>query len=85
VAQVPFAKNDDMVKASRRIEPISRSACPFCHGERGWPVTNAHGAKPPGENFAIVAEDVAWCPFPSHRVSLPGSLFGGRVCRHAEP
>jgi hypothetical protein len=35
VAQVPFAKDDDMVKASRRIEPISRSACPFCHGERG--------------------------------------------------
>ena len=33
---MPFAEDDDMVETfRRRIEPISRSVCPFCHGERG--------------------------------------------------
>jgi hypothetical protein len=36
VAEVAFAEHDDVVEAhSRRIEPISRSAYPFCHGDRG--------------------------------------------------
>jgi hypothetical protein len=25
-----------VIDALRRIEPISRSACPFCHGEHVW-------------------------------------------------
>ena len=33
VAQVPLAEDDDMIEHSRRIEPISRSVCPFCHGD----------------------------------------------------
>jgi len=35
VAEVVLAEHDNVVKAFRRIEPISRSAYPFCHGERG--------------------------------------------------
>jgi hypothetical protein len=34
-AQMGLAQDQDMVQASRRIEPISRSVCPFCQGERG--------------------------------------------------
>jgi len=32
---MPFADHDNVVKAFRRIEPITRSAYAFCHGERG--------------------------------------------------
>ncbi len=35
MAQVPLAKDDDMVRHSRRIEPISRSVWPFCYGDGG--------------------------------------------------
>src|SRR5258708_37580950 len=34
-AQVSFAKDDDVIRHSRRIEPISLPACPFCQGDRG--------------------------------------------------
>jgi hypothetical protein len=34
IAQMPFAKNNNMVEDSRRMEPISLSAYPFCQGER---------------------------------------------------
>ena len=34
-AQMGLAQDDDVIKAFRRIEPISLSACPFCHGDRG--------------------------------------------------
>ena len=34
VAKVPLAKHNDMIQQSRLIEPISRSAYPFCHGDR---------------------------------------------------
>ena len=35
VTKMPFTQDDDMIEHSLRIEPISRSAYPFCHGERG--------------------------------------------------
>jgi hypothetical protein len=36
LAQMGFAEDDDVIsRHSRRIEPISLSACPFCHGDRG--------------------------------------------------
>ena len=75
MAQVPLAKDNDMIKTF----PSDRA-----------PVTNAHGTKPPGENFAIdpvtIADDVAWIPFPAEGFGeLPGHPFGGRVCRHAQP
>jgi hypothetical protein len=34
IAQMPFAKNDDMVEALTSVEPINLSAYPFCQGER---------------------------------------------------
>ena len=34
-AQMVLAQDYDVVQKSRRIEPISLSACPFCQGERG--------------------------------------------------
>jgi hypothetical protein len=34
-AQMGFAEDDDVIEASRRIEPMSLSACPFCQGDRG--------------------------------------------------
>jgi hypothetical protein len=33
VAQMPLAKHNDIVQASRLIEPISRFAYPFCNGD----------------------------------------------------
>jgi hypothetical protein len=35
VAEVSLARHNNVVKHSRRIEPISLSACAFCHGKRG--------------------------------------------------
>jgi hypothetical protein len=50
-----LAKDDDMVKAfspDRANQPFRMSILPWRAG-RSWPVTNAHGTKSPGENFAI--------------------------------
>jgi hypothetical protein len=35
VAQVDVAEDDNVIEASRQIDPISLSACPFCQGGRG--------------------------------------------------
>jgi hypothetical protein len=54
-SSVPLAEDDDMVKAfppDRANQPFRMSILPWRAG-RGWPVRNAHGTKPPGENFAI--------------------------------
>ena len=40
-AQVPVAKDEDMIETSRRIEPIRRSAKGFCHGLCGAVRTSA--------------------------------------------
>jgi hypothetical protein len=34
-AQMGLAENNDVVRHSRRTDPISLSANPFCQGERG--------------------------------------------------
>jgi len=50
--QVPLAEYDDMIKAfpsDRANHPFRMSILPWPLG-RGWAITNAHGAKPPGEN-----------------------------------
>ena len=60
---MPLAKSDDMVKTppDRADQPFRMAILPWrlaC----SWPVANAHGAEPPGENFAIdriaIANDV---------------------------
>ena len=89
---MPLAKDDDMVKAfppDRANQPFRMSILPWRAG-RSWPVTNAHGTKPPGENFAIdpvtIADVVAWIPFPVAGFGeLPGHPYGARICRYAEP
>ena len=73
----------------RANQPFRMAILPWQLG-RGWPVTNAHGTKPPGENFAIdpvtIADDVAWIPFPVAGFGeLPGNQFGAWVCCHSEP
>ena len=35
VTKMSFAKDEDIINALQRMEPISRSAYPFCQGERG--------------------------------------------------
>jgi hypothetical protein len=40
------APDDDVIEASRRIDPISRSAKPFCQGEAD---AVARGAEPQSE------------------------------------
>ena len=71
MAQVPLAKDDNMIKTlppDRANRPFRMTILPWRPG-RSWPVANAHGTKPPGENFAIdrvaIADDVARCPFPA--------------------
>jgi hypothetical protein len=82
VAQVLLAEDDDMIKTF----PSDRTNQPFRMWRLwcGWPVTNAHSAKPPGKNFAAdpvaVADDVPRWAFPAARFGeLPGNPFGSRV------
>ena len=52
---MPLAEDDDMVETfppDRADQPFRMSVLPW-RAWRGWPVPNAHGAKPPGKNFAI--------------------------------
>jgi len=52
VAQVPLAEYDDMIEtfpSDRANQPFRMSILPWRLG-RGWPVANARGAKPRGEN-----------------------------------
>ena len=92
LTQVPLAKDDNMVKTflpDRANQPFRMTILPGRLG-RSWPVANAHGMKPPGENFAIdriaIADDVPRWAFPVAGFGeLPGRPFGARVCRYAEP
>jgi hypothetical protein len=34
MAKMPLAEHDNVVKTSRRTEPIALSQYPFCHGDR---------------------------------------------------
>jgi hypothetical protein len=55
VVQAPLAEDDDMIKTfppDRANQPFSMSILPW-RLWRGWPVTNAHRAKPQGEKFAV--------------------------------
>ncbi len=92
MAEVPFAKHNDMIKAfppERANQPFRIPILPW-RARRNWPVTNAHSPKPPGENLAIdpvaIAHDVAWRPFPPAGFGeLPGQPFSAGVCRHSQP
>ena len=87
-----LAKDDDMVKAfpsDRANQPFRMSILPWRAG-CGWPVTNAHGTKPPSENFAVdpvaIADDVPRWAFPAAGFGeLADHPFGARVFRHAQP
>ena len=92
MAQVSFAEDDDMIKtfpSDRTNQSFRMSILPW-RSRRGGPITNAHGAKPLFEYFAIdtvaIAEDV-----PRHRLpaaglgKLSGDPFGRRMRRHAQP
>ena len=80
---MPLAKYNGMVKAfspDRANQPFRMSILPW-RAWCSWPVTNAHGTKPPGENLAIdrvaITDDVLRCPFPAAGFGdLPGNPFG---------
>ena len=50
MAKMPFAEDNHVIEAVRRIEPISLSAWPFCQGDRaelGWSrMVGAPGLEP---------------------------------------
>src|SRR5262245_23894486 len=57
---------------------------------RNWPVTNAHGPKPPGENFTVnritVPNQIFGRPIPPAGFgNLSGHPFGRWMGRHAQP
>ena len=56
---MPLAKYNNMIQAIPLIEPIRRSAYPFCNGgsRRSRPVTNAHRLKAAHEADENVAVD----------------------------
>ena len=89
---MPLAEDDDMVETippDRADQPFRMSVLPW-RAWRGWPVPNAHGAKPPGKNFAIdrvaIADNVVRRPFPAAGFDeLLGHPFRGRMCCHAQP
>ena len=52
---MPLAADDNVIKTfppDRANQPFRMPILPW-RAWRNWPVTNAHGAKPPGKNFAI--------------------------------
>ena len=68
---MPLAEDDDIVETfppDRANQSFRMSVLPW-RAWRGWPVPNAHGAKPPGKNFTIdrvaIADDVVRRPFPA--------------------
>jgi hypothetical protein len=68
-------------------EPISRSAYPFCHGDRGdvGRSSDAHGANTPKEHLAIgsiaIMDQVVRSLLPSAGLDqLAGNPFRGRMC-----
>src|SRR5450755_3347981 len=92
VAQVSLAEDDDMIKtfpSDRADQPFSISILPW-RSWRGWPVTNAHGAKPPFEIRAVdavaIEDDIPRRRFPSVGLGeLPSDPFRRRVRRHSKP
>jgi hypothetical protein len=61
MAQVPLAKDDEMIRTfppDRANPPFHMAILPWRLG-RGWPVTNARGAKPPGENPEAGSNELA--------------------------
>jgi hypothetical protein len=92
VTQVSFAEDDDMVKtfpSDRANQPFRMAILPW-RSRRGGPITNAHGAKPPLEYFAVdtvaIADDVPWHRLPAPGLGkLPGDPFSRRMRRHAQP
>jgi hypothetical protein len=71
VAQVPLAADDNVIKTfppDRANQPFRMPILPW-RAWRNWPVTNAHGAKPPGKNFAIdpvaITNDIPRWAFPA--------------------
>ena len=83
---------DDMIKTfppDRANQPFRMAILPS-RVWRGWPVTNAHGAKPPGKNFAVnrvaITDDVPRRAFPAAGFGeLPGNPFSRRMRRHPQP
>ena len=68
-----FAEDDDMVKTfppDRANQPFRMAILPW-RSRRGWPVSNAHGTKPPLEYLAVdTCRDRGGCisaPAPSRR------------------
>ena len=92
VVQVSLAEDHDMIKAfpsDRAYQPFSMSILPR-RSRRGWPVTNAHRPKTPGEYLAVdpvpIAYDIFRCGFPTAGLDkLLGNPFGGRVCCNSQP
>src|ERR1700757_100305 len=66
-------------KHSRRIDPINRSAKPFCQGEGlcNWLISDAHGAKSACDNGAVdpiaVSDHIARSP-------IAGKCLGDLAC-----
>ncbi len=92
VAQVSLAEDYDMIKAflsDRADQPFSMSVLPW-RARRGWPVTNAHGAKPPFEKRAVdavaITDDILRRGLPAAGLGkLPGNPFRRRARRHSRP
>ena len=71
---MPLAKDDNMIKTfppDRANQPFRMAILPW-RAWRDWPVTNAHGTKPPGEKFAIdrvaIADECTSASIPSRRL-----------------
>ena len=92
MAQMPLAKDDDMVKtfaSDGADQPFAMSILPG-RSRRGRPVTDPHGAKTPCEYLAIdavaITNEILQRPFPTASLGeLSGDPYGGRMRRHFEP
>ena len=75
--------------AERANQPFRMPVLPW-RARRNWPVTNAHGPKPPGENVAVnrvtIPNQVFGRVFPTASLGdLPCNPFGTRMGRHSQP
>ena len=76
---------------SRRIDPISRSAKPFCQGDAvRWLVPDTHGAQSTRDDAAVnpvaIADEVVRSFIPRKCLRyLTRNPFGRRICRDVDP
>src|SRR5215831_17223533 len=92
MAQMPFAKDNNMVKTvpSDRTDKSLRIPVLPWRPQRNRPIPYTHCSKPLDDDIAIdaipIADDVSWRLLPAVSFGqLTGNPMGARACGHTQP